>query len=86
MAGNASRRGTFTVNKKDQKPIKRDEPIKEEQVVSPEPAAPPEPECRFKLVEPPASDVQVKTLAELNLIEHKNLDELLEEPKPIQYK
>ena len=51
-------------------------PVKEE-------LPPPEKECRFKLVEPPPSEVKI---APLNLVEHNDIDELLEAPPPIQYK
>ena len=51
-------------------------PVKEE-------LPPPEKECRFKLVEPPPSEIKI---APLNLVEHNDIDELLEAPPPIQYK
>jgi len=79
------RRGTFTVKKgTNAKPVTRDamptQAISEEE----EPATPtPEPECRFKLEEPLPSSIQI---GQMNLIEHQDLDELLEPPPPPVYK
>ena len=77
------RRGTFTVAK-GKSVIKRDETkVMAPPTPVPEDVPPPEPECRFKLDEPPPSSIKIEPM---NLIEHKDLDELLEPPPPLEYK